>query len=109
MGLSGVRLGMSRNGLLDTQERLEVGTRDVLSQNRPDLLHPRSSLPLVCGFCEIWCYMVNTLLVCLSGDFVSFTEAENACTQRLLSHGTLTGKTSALLFRSEKLLSISDI
>ena len=40
--------------------------------------------------------------MCVCGDFVSFTEAENACEQRLLSHGTLTGKTSALLFRSEK-------
>ena len=37
---------------------------------------------------------------------MSFTEAENACTQRLLSHGTLTGKTSALLFGSEKFLQL---
>ena len=49
------------------------------------------------------------MFVCLSGDFMSFTEAENASPQRLLSHGTLTGKTSALLFRSEKLPSIKDL
>ena len=61
MDLSGVRLGMSRNGLLGTQEPLEVDTRDVLSQKGPDLDHPRPSLPLVCRSCEIWCMMVNTL------------------------------------------------
>ena len=45
----------------------------------------------------------------LCRDFVSFTEAENASAQRLLSYGTLTGKVSPLFFRSEKLSSIKDI
>ena len=41
--------------------------------------------------------------VCLSvRRFRDFTEGEMGFGQRLLSHGTLTGKTSALLFRSEK-------
>ena len=70
MGLSGVGSGMPRNGLLDTQDRLEVGTRDVLSQKGPDLDHPRLSLPLVCRSCEIWCMMVNTLLIA-AGDHIS--------------------------------------
>ena len=42
-------------------------------------------------------------------NFRDFTEAENACERVLLSHGTLPGKTSALLFGSEKLPSINDL
>ena len=45
----------------------------------------------------------------LFGRFRDFTEAEIACTRVLLSHGTLPGKTSALLFGSEKLPSINDL
>ena len=48
--------------------------------------------------------------MCLSVmRFRDFTEADIACERVLLSHGTLLGKTSALLFGSEKLPSINDL
>ena len=79
------------------QQQLNTSFQDFVTTKLIDLI-ARSAYYFRSGPFE----EIRVCVCVFVSNFRDFTEAENACGRVLLSHGTLPGKTSALLFGSEK-------